>query len=459
VLEGYEALAGRVAAAAARAPQVRDQVTARTPGPPVQVGEPGLDLRRLYAANTEAAAFYRHQLHSPAGAGPRRYLLGRGGAVMLADGGRWVVGYAPDTWTTLIDHLRRLGFTDAELLAAGLAARARTGRLIDVFRNRIVFAAHDLHGRIVGFIGRTGPRDRSGAQRYLNTADTALYRKGEVLFGLWEQLPQLAADPGQPLLLVEGTFDVLAVAAAAAAGPPRTQPVAVTPSGTALTRTQANTITRTAGPDQPIVVGFDADPAGQAAAARAWTVLGGDLPPGHTSPRRPLRCLDLPAGADPSAVLDQHGAEALHRLLADPDSSRPLVDLVLDQRTIPWAGQLDWIEARIAAAEAIAPIIAAQPPHEITRLVIRTADRLHLHHSTVTGVVTDAFPAVIEAAARVTARANRHHHRNHLQPAPPAPAPRHAAYPTGIHADLDHTPTTAPTTPPPAPTNRPARSR
>jgi DNA primase len=91
---------------------------------------------------------------------------------------------APDTWTTLLDHLRRLGFTDAELLAAGLATRARTGRLIDVFRDWIVFAVHDLHGRIVGFIGRTGPRDRSGAQRYLNTADTVLYRKGEVLFGL-----------------------------------------------------------------------------------------------------------------------------------------------------------------------------------------------------------------------------------------------------------------------------------
>jgi len=449
-------LARRVPAPATRAPQVRD-ATARTPGPPVQVGAPGLDPRRLHAANTEAAAFYRHQLHSPAGAGPRGYLLGRGGAVML-DGGRWVVGYAPDTWTTLIDHLRRLGFTDTELLAAGLAARARTGRLIDVFRNRIVFAVHDLHGRIVGFIGRAGPRDRSGAQRYLNTADTALYRKGEVLFGLWEQLPQLAA-PDRPLLLVEGTFDVLAVAAAATAGPPGTQPVAVTPSGTALTRSQADTITRTAGPDRPIVVGFDADPAGQAAAARAWTVLGGDLPSGHTSPRRPLRRLDLPAGADPSAVLAQHGAEALHRILADPGTTRPLIDLVLDHRITPWTGQLDWIEARVAAARAIAPTIAAQPPDEITRLVIRTAARLHLHHSTVTGIVTAAFPAVAEAAARVTACAGRRRDRAHPETVPPARALRDAAYPTGIHADLDPTPTRLPATPPAAPASRPTRRR
>ncbi len=454
-----QALARRITAAPARARLVRDQVTARTPSPPVQVGEPSVDLHRLHAANTEAAAFYRHQLHSPAGAGPRGYLLGRGGAVVLADGGRWVVGYAPDAWTALLDHLRRLGFTDDELLAAGLAARARTGRLIDVFRNRTVFAVHDLHGRILGFIGRTGPRDRSGAQRYLNTADTALYRKGEVLFGLWEQLP-LLAGADRPLLLVEGTFDVLAVAAAAAAGQPGTQPVAVTPSGSALTRSQADTITRAAGPDRPVVVGFDADPAGQAAAARAWTVLGGDLPPGHTSPRPPLRWLDLPAGADPSAVLDQHGAEALHRLLADPASSGPLVDLVLDQRITPWAGQLDWIEARVAAVRAIAPIIAAQPPDEITRLVIRTADRLHLHHSTVTGIVTDAFPAVIETAARVTTRAGRHRDRDRLEPGPPAPALRQAVYPAGIHADLDHTPT-RPARPTPAaplaPADRPTR--
>jgi hypothetical protein len=187
-------------------------------------------------------------------------------------------------------------------------------------------------------------------------------------------------------------------------------------------------------------------------------VLGGDLPPDHTSPRRPLRWLDLPAGADPSAVLDQHGAQALHRLLADPASSPPLIDLVLDQRITPWAGQLDCIEARVAAAQAIAPIIAAQPPDQITRLVIRTADRLHLHHSTVTGIVADAFPAVVEAAARVSARASRRG-RNHLEPGPPAPALRQAAYPTGIHTDLDHTPTSPPATPPLAPATGPTRSR
>jgi DNA primase len=436
-----QALARRVTSAAARTQQVRAHITARAPASQVQIGEPSVDLHRLYAANTAAAAFYRHQLHSPAGASPCAYLLGRAGAVALATGGRWVVGCAPDTWTALCDHLRRLGFTDDELLAAGLAARTRGDRLIDVFRNRIVFAVHDVRGRIAGFIGRTSASDSSDAHRYLNTAGTALYRKGEVLFGLWEQLPQLAANPDQPLLLVEGAFDVLAVAAAAAAGPPGTQPVAVTPSGTALTRSQADTITWTGGPGRPIVVGFDADPAGQAAAARAWTVLGGDLPPGHLRPHRPLRWLDLPAGADPSAVIDQLGAVALHRLLADPASSRPLVDLVLDRRIAAWAGQLDWIEARVAAVRAIAPVIAAQPPDEITRLVIRTADRLDLHYSTVTGIVVAAFPAVIEAAARVT-RAGRHRDREcdpDREPGAPGPELRQIAYPSALNLGLDHT--------------------
>jgi DNA primase len=148
---------------------------------------PAADLARLRAAHAEAARFYRDQLTSPAGAGPHAYLLGRGGAAVLASD-RWDVGYAPDGWTTLIDHLHALGFTDADLLGAGLAGRARTGRLIDVFRGRIVFGVHDLDGHLVGFIGRAAPRARTG-QRYLNTAETPLYRKGEVLFGLWEQLP------------------------------------------------------------------------------------------------------------------------------------------------------------------------------------------------------------------------------------------------------------------------------
>jgi DNA primase len=151
-------------------------------------------------------------------------------------------------------------------------------------------------------------------------------------------------------MLVEGTFDVLAVAAAADTAEPDTALRAVTPSGTALTRAQADIINRTVGLQHPIVVAFDADPAGRRAAARAWTVLGADLPPASDATRRDIRWLDMPVGHDPSELLGDRGAAGLQRLLADPANRQPLVDLVLDDRMTPWADRLDDIEARVAAA-------------------------------------------------------------------------------------------------------------
>jgi len=443
-------LTERALAGASHAAAVRDRVTARLP-PPATRG-PAADLTRLRAAHTEAAAFYRDQLHSAAGAHPRAYLTSRGGAAVLAAGSRWAVGYAPPGWTALTRHLRGLGFRDHELLTGGLATRSRHGGIIDVFRDRVTFGVHNPSGHLVGFIARAAPH-APGGPRYLNTAQTPLFAKGQLLFGLWEQLP-LLADPTRPVLLVEGSFDVLATVAAGQTQP-GTALLALAPSGTALTRAHAELLDRTAGPVRPVIAAFDADPAGLRAADRAFTLLGGDLPPdiAHDRPRRPLYHLTLPTGADPADILTQHGPAGLQRLLTDPAHRTPLVDTVLDYRTSPWA---NWVGPRIRAGEVIAPVIAAQPPTEITRLVIRTAARLDLHPNTVTTLVVNAITTSYQTKTRRDP-APRHLPRSTSPGAGPTPqaataaALRHATNPTSIHTDIQADHHTHPT-----PASRPA---
>src|SRR3712207_3022379 len=130
---------------------------------------------------------------------------------------RFTPGYAPAGWTALVDHLRGLGATETELVAAGLAQRARTGALIDRFRDRLTLPIHDADGAIVGFIARRNPTaadvGRAGP-KYLNTPGTDLYRKGEHLFGLYETRGALAAG-GTPAL-VEGPLDAIALTLAGA---------------------------------------------------------------------------------------------------------------------------------------------------------------------------------------------------------------------------------------------------
>lgn len=383
-------LSDRAVVGARRARQAAEQSQARAPTP-ITAATAASDLDRLRAANTEAATFYRQCLTESTS--PRTYLTSRVSTNVLTKT-RWAIGYAPPGWTRLTIHLRALGFTDDELLAAGLARRSSRGTLIDVFRDRLTFALHDLDGHIIGFIGRAAPGATGIPQRYLNTAETPLFHKGKALFGLWEQLPQITSTD-RPLVLVEGVFDALAIRTVCNPG---TGPIAIAPSGTALTRDQADLIARTAGVDRPIILAFDADPAGRQAAVRAWTTLGGDLPSATGRYPRPMTHLQLPPGSDPNDVLHHRGPDALRQILTQPQHRQPMIDLVLDHRLEPWHGHLDFIESRIAAARAVAPLIAAQPPADIGRLVIRIAGQLGLDFPTVTGLVADAIAAEPKSA-------------------------------------------------------------
>lgn len=163
---------------------------------------------RLYEAHVVAASFYRRQLQDRLDGWAAEHLRGRGLGAVLVSGSDWSVGYAPDGWSQLVGHLRRAGFDDMEIVAAGLAFVTSNGYLVDRFRDRIVFTAHDEHIRPAGFIGRSAGDRR----RYLNTRNTAIYSKGRTLIGLEAQVERLRA--GAVPVFVEGVIDAPAVSLA-----------------------------------------------------------------------------------------------------------------------------------------------------------------------------------------------------------------------------------------------------
>jgi DNA primase len=258
---------------------------------------------------------------------------------------RWEIGYAPAGWTALTSRLRRAGHTDEIIQAAGLARRSSRGTLIDHFRDRILFPVRDQHGDIAGFTGRARPGAPPGTPKYLNTPDSAAYRKGELLFGLEHARPDLAQ--GAIPVLAEGPLDAIAVSIA---DPGRHAGLA--PCGTALTGHQAALLASAADLHAAgIIVAFDTDNAGRAAAIRAH----GTLSP-FTSKLQTV-CL---AGKDPAETLQAGGPPALRAILRD--TRQPLSALLIDTRIARWERQLHDTEGPYRAMQDTATLIAALLP-------------------------------------------------------------------------------------------------
>lgn len=270
---------------------------------------------------------------------------------------RWQVGYAPTEPAALSGHLRSLGFTAAQVRAAGLHG---------VFRDRAMFPVRSLDGRVAGFIGRAAP---GGEPAYLNTPATELYHKGSLLFGLYEGSAALAA--GARPVLVEGPLDAIAVSCAGRTG--------VAPCGTALTAAQVELLGwAMADVRAGVAIGFDPDRAGRAAAVRAYPLL--------RELTDELWTVSLPAGSDPAEVLRAHGADGLAAMLGS--SLLPLADLVIDARLAEFDRWLEFADGTFAALRAVAPLIAGLPPGQVARQVARTAGRLGLSYAEVTDAVT-----------------------------------------------------------------------
>lgn len=349
--------------------------------------------------------------------------------VTLAD---FRLGYAPDGWTSLVDHLRATtDATDSELVAAGLAKYASTGRLIDRFRDRLVFpvTAIGLDGEVEihGFITRRNPRrdpppgqeaDPRHGPKYLNTPETDLFHKGNELFGYAETQTLLAV--GATPVDVEGPMDALAVTLASDG-----RYVGLAPMGTALTDTQADQLLAHTTPDgstaardesssqaRGVIVATDNDRAGIDAAHRAYwqLVQRGD------SPRR----LSITGGKDPAEMLHDHGPQALRDALdASPSLAGALVTAALDG----YAHRFDTVEGRVDAQRRACEIIAALPPDQwaphTTRIIARTSG----HIDTVVETLLDVHEHWLSDAASY---ATRHAARKLPEPITPPPPARWA---------------------------------
>ncbi len=244
--------------------------------------------RRVLEANREAARFFHEQLSTPGGRHALEYFRSRGYSDRTIR--RFGLGYAPDGFHALLDHLRKKGFHDDELLLAWLARRSQKGNLYDSFRNRVMIPIIDVRGNVIAFGGRVLDDSKP---KYVNTGDTPVFKKTNNLFAL-----NIAKDTGRRLILCEGYMDVIALHQAGF-------PNAVAALGTSFTADHANLIARYA--DEAVLI-FDADAAGQKGASRAISLL--------RQTGVAIRVVRIPDGKDPDEFLRHHPPEAF-KLLVD----------------------------------------------------------------------------------------------------------------------------------------------
>ncbi len=236
---------------------------------------------RVFEANREAARFYYSKLYSAEGKNALDYLHSR--ALTDKTIRRFGLGYSPNSRFALTNHLKSKGFTDAELVAANLVFKARSGNgVVDRFVDRAMFPIIDLRGNVIGFGGRIMSDQKP---KYLNTSDTIVFNKSQNLFSL-----NNAKNSGtRRLILCEGYMDVIALNQAGFSD-------AIATLGTALTTEQAMLMKRYC---DEVVICYDADEAGQKATQRAIGIL--------RNTGLVVKVLSIPDGKDPDEFIRKNG--------------------------------------------------------------------------------------------------------------------------------------------------------
>jgi DNA primase len=334
--------------------------------------DPGAAMRRqrrerLYTLLGRAATFYARYLWESTEAAPaREYLLGRGLSEETLREFR--VGYAPSAWDRMLRASRSGGFSEEELVDAGLVQRSKTrpGQVYDRFRERIMFPAVDARGRVRGFGARAMRENQR--PKYLNTSDGIVYHKRSQLFGI--DLARAAGARAGRMILVEGYTDVLALHQAGLQN-------AVGIMGTALTEEQVVELARVV---RVLELCLDADRAGQEAMLRAARLAEGRDPPLE------LRVVPLPEGTDPADLIERDGAQALRELVG---RSAPFV--VFNVERILDRADLRSAEGRDRALRELRPVLAELPAGLVRDdLVRRVAGRLELSEANVASLVSAA---------------------------------------------------------------------
>lgn len=253
---------------------------------------------RLLALHEQVAELFRKALWARRGESALAYLRGRGlSDETIRDFG---LGYAPDSWDALLKTMAKRGFAGDELARAGLAV-PREGGFYDRFRDRVIFPIRDVSGRVIAFGGRALSEEKG--PKYLNSPETALFQKGQTLWGL-DRARQAMTDAGRAII-VEGYLDAIACHEVGFRE-------AVATMGTALTAEHVEMLRRRV---ERLVLAFDSDSAGLAAALRGRELFE----------RAGLEVLvaTLPEGQDPDDVVRQGGEQAFSRIV---EAAAPMVE-------------------------------------------------------------------------------------------------------------------------------------
>ncbi len=332
---------------------------------------------RLVEANKAAAEFFRQRLAAPDAAPARAFLTERGfDADVAAD---FDLGFAPKSWDALTTHLRQRGFTDSELQTAGLVSQGNRGPY-DRFRGRLIWPIRDLAGDIVGFGARRLLDDDEGP-KYLNTPETPLYKKSQVLFGIDRARKEISKQ--QRVVVVEGYTDVMACQLAGV-------PVAVATCGTAFGADHIKVLRRLLMDDErmrgEVIFTFDGDEAGRRAALKAFD-------DDQRFVAQTFVAVE-PHGLDPCDLRQQHGDAAVASLV---QHRVPLFEFAIRSTLARY--DLDSAEGRVGALREAAPIVsrikdpALRPEYER-----RLAGWLGLDIGTVSQAVTSGRRAEAPSA-------------------------------------------------------------
>ena len=291
---------------------------------------------RILAANLAAAEFYQQQLPKPESEVGRDFLKGRGFDRAAAE--HFGIGFAPKAWSELYNHLKSTGFTDDELLAAALATKGDRG-FYDKFRGRLIWPIRDAANAVIGFGARKLFDDDNGP-KYLNSSDTLVYHKSQVLYGI--DLAKKEISKQQQVVVVEGYTDVMACHLAGIT-------TAVATCGTAFGDDHIRLLNRMLTSDTKpaeVIFTFDPDAAGQKAAMRAYNDSGKFNAQTFVAVG--------PDGLDPCDLRSARGDEAVVEMIS---KRRPIYEFALKQKIAPF--DLSSVEGRVAAARAAAPVISS----------------------------------------------------------------------------------------------------
>ena len=314
------------------------RIIAEKSGIPIPAAEESDDYKKLaqdreviLKLNEWAAAFFEGQLDSgQEGERAREYIKSRG--IKDETQKLFRIGYAPDRWDGLINHLRELGATTDEIDSSGLAVLKEQGGFYDRFRGRVMFPITDSQNRVIAFGGRVMGE---GEPKYLNSPETAVYTKGRNLYGLAHAKDQIRKLGFA--ILVEGYLDCIIPFQEGAHN-------VVASLGTALTDSQVRLLRRYM--EQPqIIVNFDPDSAGQAATMRSIEML---LAEGFR-----VNILRMPTDDDPDEYVRAHGGESFLKLLK---TTQPYIEYIID--TVTGDHDISRPSGKVEAINSILPHLA-----------------------------------------------------------------------------------------------------